>query len=40
MLNPLRNKNIIAGHRGMVGSALKYFKNQGVKKLILVSERN
>ena len=33
MLNPLRNKKIfIAGHRGMVGSALvKYFKNQGVK---------
>ena len=41
MLNPIRNKKIfIAGHRGMVGSALvKYFKNQGVKKLILVSRK-
>jgi len=41
MFNPLRNKKIfIAGHRGMVGSALvKYFQNQGVKKLILVSRK-
>ncbi len=41
MLYPLRNKKIfIAGHRGMVGSALvKYFRNQGIKKLILVSRK-
>lgn len=41
MHNPLRNKKIfIAGHRGMVGSALvKYFKNQGVERLILVSSK-
>ena len=41
MRNPLKNKKIfIAGHRGMVGSALvKYFKNQGAKKLILVTRK-
>ena len=41
MLNPLKNKKIfIAGHKGMVGSALvKHFKKQGVKKLILVTKK-
>ena len=41
MINPLKYKKIfIAGHRGMVGSALvKYLKNQGAKKLILVTKK-
>lgn len=41
MHNRLRNKKIfIAGHTGMVGSALvKYFKNQGVRKLILATSK-
>ena len=36
MQNPLKYKKIfIAGHRGMVGSALvRYLKKQGAKKLI------
>ena len=35
--NPLKNKKIfIAGHNGMVGSALvRYFKKKNIKKLIL-----
>ena len=41
MVNSLKYKKIfIAGHRGMVGSALvRYFKSQGAKKLILVSRK-
>ena len=41
MVNSLKYKKIfIAGHRGMVGSALvRYFKSQGAKKLILVSKK-
>ena len=41
MVKSIKYKKIfIAGHRGMVGSALvKYFKNQGAKKLILVSRK-
>ena len=35
-----KSRIFIAGHRGMVGSALvKYFKNQGVERLILVSSK-
>ena len=41
MYNPLKYKKIfIAGHRGMVGSALlRYLKKQGAKKLILVTRK-
>jgi len=41
MQNPLKYKKIfIAGHRGMVGSALvRYLKKQGAKKLILVTRK-
>ena len=41
MNNPLKYKKIfIAGHRGMVGSALvRYLKKQGAKKLILVTRK-
>ncbi len=41
MQNPLKYKKIfIAGHRGMVGSALvRYLKKKGAKKLILVTRK-
>ncbi len=41
MYNPLKYKKIfIAGHKGMVGSALvRYLKKQGAKKLILVTRK-
>ena len=37
--NNLKNKKIyVAGHNGMVGSALiRYFKKKGVSKIIFVS---
>ena len=40
-LKVLRDKKIyIAGHRGMVGSALlRYFKNNKIKKLIYVDKK-
>ena len=41
MVKSIKYKKIfIAGHRGMVGSALvRYLKKQGAKKLILVSRK-
>ena len=39
--NPLKNKKIfIAGHKGMVGSALvNFFKKNEIKNLILISKK-